>query len=157
MSEYVATTKWQRMDDESFVDGKYSRAHSWRFDGGAEVAASASPQVVPPPYSVEAYVDPEEAFVASLSSCHLLWFLHFAMEKRWRVDYYRDEAVGTMAKDGEGKLAMTEVILRPAVRFGGDQPPDEQVAELHRRAHESCFIANSVTTKVSVQPAAATT
>ena len=136
-----------------FLDQKYSRAHRWRFDGGADVAASSSPIVVPVPMSDASAVDPEEAFIASLSSCHLLWFLSLAAKAGFVVDSYRDEAVGVMEKNENGKLAITRVTLRPAVLFSGDkEPTKEQVAALHERAHEECFIANSVRTMVVCEP-----
>jgi organic hydroperoxide reductase OsmC/OhrA len=151
---HTAHVAWQR-GDQPFVDHKYSRAHRWRFDGGVEVPASASPHVVPPPLSSPAAVDPEEAFVAALSSCHMLWFLSLAAKCGFRVDSYEDEAVGVMAKNSDGKLAMTDVTLRPRVVFSGDlQPGADAVAHLHEAAHDACFIANSVRTRVRVEPAA---
>lgn len=147
----VATISWQR-DGAAFTDNRYSRAHEWRFDGGAVVKASSSPHVVRVPMSDASAVDPEEAFVASLSSCHMLWFLSLSASQGWVVDGYRDEAVGTMAKNGAGKLAMTVVILRPQVTFAGNSPSEEQLRELHHRAHEECFIASSVKTEVRCEP-----
>lgn len=148
MSQYTATIKWER-HGQNFVDNKYSRGHTWSFDGGAEVAASSSPLVVPVPMSVEANVDPEEAFVASLSSCHMLFLLYFAARNRFVVDNYIDEAVGVVEKDAEGRQAMTRVSLRPKVTFSGEkQPTDEELEQMHHQAHENCFIANSVKTTV---------
>ncbi len=147
----VATISWAR-GDAAFTDNRYSRAHEWRFDGGAVVKASSSPHVVRVPMSDASAVDPEEAFVASLSSCHMLWFLSLSASKGWVVDAYRDEAVGTMAKNETGKLAMTLVILRPRVTFEGRQPSNEELLELHHRAHEECFIASSVKTEVRCEP-----
>ena len=148
MSEYFATVSWQR-NDQNFLNGKYSRGHVWKFDGGAEIPASPSPHVVPAPMSVEEYVDPEEAFVASLSSCHMLFFLHLAGRAKFVVDEYVDEAVGIMAKNEEGRMAMTRVTLRPKIVFAEDATPDrEQLENLHHKAHELCFIANSVKTEV---------
>jgi len=153
MSEYFAQIKWNKVAGEAFVDNKYSRAHTWSFDGGLEVPASSSPHVVPTPCSVEAHIDPEEAFVAALSSCHMLWFLNLAADKKCIVTSYRDTAVGLMAKNDEGKLAMTEVMLRPQVIFDDEnKPTPEQTNELHRLSHEKCFIANSVKTKVKIEP-----
>lgn len=153
MAEYLAQIKWTKDVDEAFVDNKYSRAHTWSFDGGMKVPASASPQVVPVPYSVEANVDPEEAFVASLSSCHMLWFLSLAAKEKYRVKSYIDNAVGVMGKNSEGKLAMIEVTLKPKVTFEGDRKPNvEQINELHHQSHEKCFIANSVKTNVKIEP-----
>lgn len=148
---YTATIEWTR-GDAKFSDLAYSRGHRWRFDGGAVVPASSSPHVVPPPQSDPAAVDPEEAFVASLSSCHMLWFLAIAAKRGWVVDAYSDEAVGVMAPNASKRLAMAEVVLRPRVRFSGPLPSESQHAELHEVAHDRCFIANSVTTVVRVEP-----
>ena len=151
MSEYVATVVWER-GEAVFTDNRYGRAHVWRFDGGLEVPASASPHAVPPPLSDPSCVDPEEAFVAALSSCHMLWFLSIAAKRQFTVDSYRDNASGTLAKDGEGKLAMTRVTLRPDIRFGGSPlPTEQQIAEMHHLAHENCFIASSVKTEIVVE------
>lgn len=149
MGRYAATVTWAR-DGASFVDNDYSRAHEWHFDGGVVVPASASPQIVPPPHSVPANVDPEEAFVAALSSCHMLFFLSLAAERGILVDSYRDEATGRMGRNAEGCIAMTEVVLRPAASYGGETPPPALIEELHHAAHEQCFIANSVRTDVRV-------
>jgi len=152
MSAYTATVAWRR-GSATFTDDKYSRAHTWSFDGGVEVPASASPAVVPLPWSKAAAVDPEEAFVASLSSCHMLWFLSIAARARFCVDSYVDDAVGVMARNAEGKYAMTVVTLRPKVAFAGERlPTPEQIAALHHKAHEQCFIANSVKTEVRCEP-----
>ena len=152
MSNYEATIEWSR-DGAVFLDNRYSRGHRWLFDGGIEVPASSSPDILPVPLSVAAAVDPEEAFVASLSSCHMLWFLTIAAKRGFLVDRYRDEAVGVMAKNADGKLAMTVVTLRPDVRFGGDRrPTDDEAIAMHHEAHEQCFIANSVKTDVRCEP-----
>src|SRR4030095_11903179 len=119
MMSHTVRVVWKKKSDEPFVDNKYSRAHTWIFDGGVELAASDSPHVVPLPMSNEAAVDPEEAFVASLSSCHMLWFLSLAVEKNFVVESYQDIAEGVLAKNEEGKLAMTTVTLRPKITFGG--------------------------------------
>ena len=152
MSCYTATIVWQR-DAHAFVDHRYSRRHTWHFDGGAVVPASASPQIVPLPMADAAGVDPEEAFVASLSSCHMLWFLDIAARAGWVVDHYRDDATGLLARDTKGLLAMTRVTLRPVVRFAGERAPsvDAHLA-LHHQAHAACFIANSVKTEVLCEP-----
>jgi organic hydroperoxide reductase OsmC/OhrA len=151
MSTYTATVRWSR-NGEAFIDNKYSRGHEWSFDGGVTIRASSSPQVVPR-FSDPKGVDPEEAFVASLSSCHMLTFLLLAAAKKFIVDSYVDEAIGMLAKNAKGKLAMTEVILRPNVVFSGENRPGaETLNELHHRAHEDCFIANSVTTNVRCEP-----
>lgn len=152
MSNHSAVITWQR-DGQPFTDRRYRRCHQWRFDGGAVVAGSSSPQVVAPPMSDAAAVDPEEAFVASLSSCHLLWFLDIASRAGWVVDDYQDDARGVLAKNADGRLAMTVVILRPAVRFAGARQPDAaQIHRLHEDAHAACFIANSVKTEVRCEP-----
>jgi len=152
MAEHKAVIVWSR-DGAAFLDHRYSRGHRWLFDGGTEVAASASPHVVPLPLSVDAAVDPEEALVASLSSCHMLWFLSIAARRGFVVDGYRDEAAGIMGKDGSGKLWMTRVTLRPDVRFGGDRPPTaEDQTAMHHEAHGECFIARSVKTEVRCEP-----
>jgi organic hydroperoxide reductase OsmC/OhrA len=152
MSEHGASLRWERGDGE-FVRQRYSRVHAWQFDGGAAVRASASPLVVRPPFSDPAGVDPEEAFVASLASCHLLWFLSLASDAGFVVDRYEDEASGTLAKNAEKKLAITQVVLRPRVIFSGDRRPSpDEISELHHQAHERCFIANSVRTEISIEP-----
>lgn len=152
--DYTATVAWRRAPAEKFTDNRYSRGHRWRFDGGIEVAASSSPGVVPLPLSVEAAVDPEEAFVASLSSCHMLFFLSYAAKRGFVVERYEDRAVGTMGKNGAGRMAMLKVRLRPAIEFSGDKRPTaEELEALHHRAHEDCFIANSVTAEVTVEAA----
>lgn len=150
MSEYTATIKWQRRENETYTDRQYSRAHEWIFDGGVTVPASASPHIVPAPLSVEANVDPEEAFIASLSSCHMLFFLDFASKEHFVVDEYVDNALGIMEKDESGKISMTKVILRPKITFSGDNEPTlEKLEALHHKSHEHCFIANSVKTEVT--------
>ena len=152
MSEYFAKVHWVRQSSESYIDNQYSRGHQWEFDGGVTVPASSSPHVVPLPYSVEANVDPEEAFVASLSSCHMLFFLSIAAKRKYVVDSYIDHAVGVMAKDSEGKIAMTQVTLKPHVQFSGDKKPSmTQLEKMHHQSHEQCFIANSVKTKLNLE------
>lgn len=151
MSEHRATIDWQRGGSE-FTYESYSRDHLWRFEGGVEVPASAAPDYL----GGAERVDPEEAFVASLSSCHMLTFLALAARKRLVVDAYRDAAVGTMEKNAEGRLAITRVVLRPEVRFSGEPPSPEVLERLHHLAHEHCFIANSVRTDVRVEPAPGT-
>lgn len=152
MSTYSATIRWQR-NGAVFTDQRYSRAHVMKFDGGAEVPGSSSPHTVPLPYSDAAAVDPEEAFVAALSSCHLLWFLHLAAKAGFVVEHYEDCADGVMAKNGEGRLAMTRVTLRPRVEFAGEKRPVRaEIEALHHQAHEECFIANSVKSEVRCEP-----
>ncbi len=149
MSEYFASIRWIRGKDEAYIDNQYSRDHKWHFDGGVTVPASSSPHVVPLPWSVEANVDPEEAYVASLSSCHMLFFLSIAAKNKFVVDEYSDDAVGVMGKDNNGKLAMTRVTLRPRIQFSGEQRPKlSQLEKMHHQSHEQCFIANSVKTEV---------
>ncbi len=152
MSAYRATLDWTL--DGDFLGRRYSRAHTLSFDGGTVMPASSSPHVVRLPFSREDAVDPEEMFTASLSSCHMLWFLDIACRAGFLVERYRDEAEGIMAKDAEGRTAMTRVTLRPHVTFGGDRrPTTAELEALHHRAHEECFIANSVKTEVVVEPA----
>jgi len=150
MSSYTATIRWSRKGAEGFAKGQYSRAHQWAFDGGVVVPASASPHVVPAPWSDAGGVDPEEAFVASLSSCHMLFFVDFARRAGLVVDDYIDEAEGAIEKRADGKFAMTRVTLHPRVTWGGNPPDQAAIADLHHRAHDACFIANSVTTEVTV-------
>jgi organic hydroperoxide reductase OsmC/OhrA len=150
--EYKATVSWMR-GDAVFTDNRYSRGHTWSFDGGVTVPASSSPSVVRLPLSRADAVDPEEAFVASLSSCHMLFFLSFAAKRGFVVDAYNDEAVGVMGKNAHGKMYVAKVTLRPRVAFSGaKRPSDADIAEMHHRSHEECFIANSVLTEVAVEP-----
>ena len=152
MSTYTAIVRWKRGADDVFAAGRYSRAHEWAFDGGAVVPASASPHVVPKPYSDEAGVDPEEAFIASLSSCHMLFLLDFARRAGFVIDSYEDRAEGVMEKNAEGRMAITRITLRPHIAWGDGVAPDAAaLADLHHKAHDACFIANSVTTKVTVE------
>lgn len=151
MSSFGAEVIWKRKEGEIFTDRRYSRGHVWRFDGGIEVLASSSPHVVPLPYSVAENVDPEEAFVAALSSCHMLFFLHFASDAGLVIDHYCDAAIGKMEKV-DGKTMITKVTLRPDVRYGGTQTDADLIADLHHRAHEACFLANSVKSEIVVEP-----
>lgn len=148
--EYTATVAWHR-GDAKFTDNRYSRAHQWSFDGGAVVPASSSPAVVPVPMSDAAGVDPEEAFVASLAACHMLFFLFHAAKKGLVVERYEDAAVGTMGKNAQGRAAMVKVVLRPRVQWGGPAPSAEELDALHHRSHEDCYIANSVTSEVTIE------
>jgi organic hydroperoxide reductase OsmC/OhrA len=150
LSIYTATIRWTRKDEGDFTKGQYSRAHTWKFDGGVTIPASPSPYVVPQPWSDLNAVDPEEAFVASLSSCHMLFFVDFARRAGLVIDDYVDEAVGTLERRPDGKMAMTKVTLHPRVTWSGDGPDQSSISELHHRAHEACFIANSVTTEVTI-------
>ena len=152
MHEYQATISWERSTIDSSLR-RYSRAHTWTFDGGLAVPASASPHIVPPPYSVAAAIDPEEAFVASLSSCHLLWFLDLAARNGFRVESYIDKAVGVIEKNDAGKMAITRVTLQPKATFAGEKlPTTAEIDALHHAAHEECFIANSVKSDVRCEP-----
>jgi organic hydroperoxide reductase OsmC/OhrA len=153
MAEYTATVRWSRGADEPFTDNRYSRGHEWSFDGGASFRASSSPHVVPR-FSDPAGVDPEEAFIASLSSCHMLTFLYLAAKKGFVIDSYEDVAKGTMAKNEKGRFFVSKVVLKPRIAWGGDnRPPPEEMDALHHAAHDECFIANSVITDVTVEAA----
>ncbi|HEY0112875.1 MAG TPA: OsmC family protein [Allosphingosinicella sp.] len=149
MAEHKATIEWR--SDGGFREGRYSRAHSLSFDGGAVVPASSAPQVVPVPMSDPAGVDPEEMLVASASSCHMLWFLHLARDAGLDVLAYRDEAVGRMGKDERGKTLVSRIELRPQIAFDGPAPDADALAALHHEAHERCFIANSLRTEILVE------
>jgi organic hydroperoxide reductase OsmC/OhrA len=152
MSHYSALVKWER-GNQPFLDSRYDRGHVWLFDGGVEVPASSSPAVIPLPFSQAAAVDPEEAFIASLSSCHMLWFLSIAAKAQFIVDSYEDRAEGIMAQNPDGKYAMTKVTLRPRVVFSGTaQPVEARLVALHHAAHDECYIANSVRTEVVCEP-----
>ena len=150
--EYTATVSWQRGSSEPFTDNKYSRAHTWTFDGGVTVPASSSPLSVRLPLSRADAVDPEEALVASLSSCHMLTFLYLAAKQGHVIESYDDAAVGIMSKNERGKLFVSRVALRPRIVFSGaKQPTAGELDELHHHAHEECYIANSVLAEVVVE------
>jgi len=150
MPSYGCEVEWSR-GGAVFTDGKYSRAHRWRFDGGAEVPASSSPHSVRLPWSDASAVDPEEALVAAVSSCHMLWFLSLAAQQGFRVDCYADAAEGTLATMPDGRQGMTEVVLRPQIMFSGERLPDDAAVDrLHHAAHERCFIANSIRGEVRI-------
>jgi organic hydroperoxide reductase OsmC/OhrA len=152
---YRATVAWRREAPEAdFAKGRYSRGHSWRFDGGVEVRAAASPHVVPKAFTPADAVDPEEAFVASLSSCHLLTFLDLARRAGFVIDSYDDDAEGFMEKNAAGRLWIARVVLRPRIAFSGKEPSPAELERLHHDAHDTCYIANSVTTDVRVEPPA---
>lgn len=151
MAEHLATITWQgSATAEDFRRGKYSREHTWTFDGGVTVPASPSPSVVPVPWSNPAHVDPEEAFVASLSSCHMLTFLYLAAKQGFVLTSYRDAAVGVMTKNERGVPWISKVTLHPVLAFSGKQPTAEELAALHHDAHEQCFISASVKTEVVI-------
>jgi organic hydroperoxide reductase OsmC/OhrA len=149
MADYLATVEWEA--DGGFAQGRYSRAHRWRFDGGAVVPASASPHVVPAPMSDPAGVDPEEALVASVSACHMLWFLHLARDAGFDVARYRDAAKGEMGRDERGRIAITRIVLKPEIAYAGRAPDAAELVRLHDQAHEKCFIANSLRSEVVVE------
>lgn len=152
MANYCAEVLWSR-GEQDFLDNRYSRKHLVRFDGGIEIAGSSSPHVVPLPMSDASAVDPEELFIASLSSCHMLWFFSMAVKAGFCVDRYADAATGVMARNSAGRVAMTVVTLRPDVQFSGAHLPTQaQIIEMHHDAHAACFIANSVTTEVRCEP-----
>ncbi len=151
MQQFKATIAWQR-GAQPFTDNRYSRAHEWEFDGGLRVPASSSPLSVPLPMSDPGAVDPEEALVAAVSSCHMLFFLSIAQQRGFTIDRYRDDAEGTLARNAAGKMAMTAITLRPSIAFGGAALPAAQdIAAMHHAAHEKCYIANSITADVRVE------
>lgn len=152
MSHHTATIVWQR-GDQDFLDRRYSRRHALRFDGGTEVVGSSGPEMVPVPMSDPAGVDPEELLVASLSSCHMLWFLAIAAKRGFRVDQYQDAVEGVLGRDDAGRTCMTVVTLRPEASWSGDTLPTRlEVEAMHHEAHQLCFIANSVRTEVRCEP-----
>ena len=150
MSEHKAIIRWQRTSPD-FLKGKYSREHTWTFDGGFSMPASPSPSVVPVPFSNPAHVDPEEAYVASVSSCHMLTFLYLASKQGFQLDSYQDEAIGLLTKNEKGIPWISSIKLNPKIVYSGEKlptPADEE--KLHHHAHEQCFIANSIKTEVIV-------
>ncbi|HEX6137529.1 MAG TPA: OsmC family protein [Casimicrobiaceae bacterium] len=152
MSRYTANVHWTR-GDARFTDSKYSRRHVWRFDGGIEVPGSSSPQSVPLPYASAEAVDPEEAFVASIASCHMLWFLAIAAKRGHCVDEYADDAEGFLETNAEGRMAVTRAVLRPRIAWSGERLPSAgDIAAMHDEAHHRCYIANSVKTAITVEP-----
>lgn len=149
--EHLASIRWSNHGPD-FLKGKYSREHTWTFDGGVSVPASPSPHVVPAPWSNAAHVDPEEAFVAAVASCHMLTFLWLASRAGFLVESYADNAVGVLTKNERKVAWVSSIRLRPQIQFGGDrQPTAEELAELHHHAHDECFIANSVKTEITVE------
>lgn len=151
MVEHLATIRW-KCEGTDFLKGKYSREHTWSFDGGITVPASPSPSVVPTPWSNPRNVDPEEALVASISSCHMLTFLWLASRDGFEADSYEDAAVGVMTKNERGVYWVSRVTLRPKILWGGSKiPTPDELTRLHHRAHEECFIANSVKTEIVVE------
>lgn len=151
MKQFTARLAWRR-GDQPFLDQRYSRAHTWDFDGGLTVPASSSPLSVPLPMSDASAVDPEEALVAAASSCHMLFFLSLAGQRGYIVDAYIDDAIGEMDVDADGKIAMTRIVLRPAIAFSGARLPDAAaIAALHHAAHDRCYIANSLKTAIVIE------
>lgn len=150
MSEHTATVEWVR-DGQAFADNRYSRVHDWRFDGGAVVRGSPAPTSVPAPMSDASAVDPEEALVAAVSSCHMLFFLAYAAKDGHVVDRYHDAASGRLTRDDRGRMSITEVVLRPAIDWSTAAPSAEAIADLHHRAHEACYIANSIRGDVRIE------
>ena len=151
MASHYATIRWFASPGEDFAKGQYSRAHSWNFDGLANVAASASPHIVPMPWANPDAVDPEEAFVASAASCHMLFFLDFARRAGVIVTSYDDEAEGEMERGRDGKTRITRITLRPKIAFGGEEPDAATLDGLHHKAHEACLIANSITSEIVIE------
>ena len=153
MQQFEAQVEWRR-GEAAFADNRYSRAHQWQFDGGLTVPASSSPLSVPTPMSDPGAVDPEEALVAAVSSCHMLFFLSFAARRGFVVDSYHDKPVGTMDRNADGKMAMILFTLRPVIVFGGErQPGSADLEALHHEAHEHCYIANSIKADVVIEGA----
>lgn len=151
MSIYTATISWKTDSPETFTKNRYTRGHTWEFDGGVKVPASSSPHAVRVPYSVEQAVDPEEALVAAASSCHMLTFLWLAAKAGFRIDSYTDNAVGEMTKGEDGKEWISRITLDPKIEWAGETlPTSEEVAELHYNAHDQCYIANSIKSEVVV-------
>jgi len=152
MSEHKASVSWKR-NNQNFLNNQYSRSHQWKFDGGIEIEASSSPLVVPFPLSNPSAIDPEEAFVASISSCHMLWFLSIAAKRKYCVDSYSDDAIGVMEKNSNGYFYISKVLLKPQVYFSGsNQPNNDELLDLHEESHKNCFIANSVKTEIICKP-----
>ena len=150
MSTYTATINWESDSTEKFVKNQYTRGHTWSFDGGVEVPASSSPHSVRLPFSVEAAVDPEEALVAAASSCHMLTFLWLAAKGGFNIASYTDNAVGEMATMEDGRQWVSRITLDPQIEWIGDPPSDEQLVDLHHRAHEHCYIANSIRSEIVI-------
>jgi organic hydroperoxide reductase OsmC/OhrA len=151
MSIHETTIEWRRLTPD-FDYATYDRGHWLDFGAGIRMPGTAARANIPATAPVSPGIDPEQAFVGALSSCHMLWFLHLACAAELVVDRYVDRAVGVLERNGEGKLAMTQVTLKPSVTFSGTQPSEVDVRTLHRRAHAKCFIANSVKTDVTVEP-----
>jgi organic hydroperoxide reductase OsmC/OhrA len=151
MGDYRATVEWRLEPGQDFAGGRYSRGHSVTFEGGHQVPGTASHHVIGKKWAVEGAVDPEQMLVGSISTCHMLTFLHIARNAGFVVTRYRDEAVGVMEKNAAGRLAVTRVTLRPEIVYEGRRPTEAERDRLHHEAHEECFIANSVTTQITVE------
>jgi len=152
MSTYTAKISWKSDSPETFTKNRYTRGHTWSFDGGIEMPASSSPHAVRVPFSIEAAVDPEEALVASASSCHMLTFLWVAAKKGFRIDSYEDDAVGEMSEGLLGKQWISKITLDPKIEWSGDpRPTAEEITEMHHEAHEGCYIANSIKSEVVIK------
>ena len=148
------TVHWSSQAD-SFSEGRYSRDHIWHSKKGWRIEASSSPDIVPIPYSNPTMIDPEEAFLASVSSCHMLWFIDLARRAGFRATDYVDHATGQMTSDSDGQCWISEISLAPRIIWVGPAPNRAKVEQLHAEAHQKCFIANSVKTAISIrQPSA---
>ncbi|MDR7102901.1 OsmC family protein [Croceicoccus sp. BE223] len=153
MVDYTATVRWHARDGEDFTAQRYSRAHEWRFDGGAVVPGSAAPGNVPAGTADESAVDPEEALLAAAASCHMLYFLAYAAKAGFTIESYVDETVGAVARNQAGDPWVASIVLRPAARFGGDRRPTRaEIDDLHHRSHKSCIIANSLKSAITIEP-----
>ena len=150
MAEHVVVARWQTSAGDDFKAGRYSRKHVWEFDSGQQIAASPSPSVVPLPYSDPSCVDPEEAFVAAVCSCHLLTFLYVASKRGWVITSYQDRAIGILEKNEKRVPWVSRISLHPRITFEGKAPSETELEELHHLAHDQCFIANSIKTEVLV-------
>jgi len=152
MPNYKATIHWKR-SGAKFLDHKYQRTHTWTFDNGLRLKAAASPHIVGKSFTDSSVIDPEEAFIASVGSCHMLWFLSLAAGMGFVVNKYSDQSEGTLEKNSEGHMAMTKVLIQPMVSFEADNAPSqEDFLKLHREAHRKCFIANSVKSDIEILP-----
>ena len=148
--KHSARIFWKKNQHEIFKNGKYSRVHTWHFDGGAEVLASSSPDIIPTPMSDASAVDPEEAFLASVSSCHMLFFLSIASKKKYVIERYEDYPVGLL-KEIKGKKAITTITLSPKVIFDGNSPSIKTIEQMHNLAHSNCYIANSIIANIQIK------
>lgn len=149
---HTATIRWKNNQGPGFLARRYSREHTLHFDGGAVIPGSPSPHIVPAPWSNPASVDPEEAFIAAVAACHMLWFLHVACDAGFLIETYDDNAEGLMTKNDHGSLWISQIILRPQITWGGEkQPSPDDITHLHHLAHDQCFIANSIKTDVRVE------